>query len=66
MVCIFSLETLHGRCWLGNRRDELEPELSGIFGESMETPLLLLLLVEFSPSIDIFHAVRQHVVYQTC
>src|SRR6516164_647205 len=62
-----SLETLYGPC-SGKakfRRDQLEPQLRGILGEGMEAPLSLLLFVEFSPSIYIFHAVPQHVVHQT-
>lgn len=64
---VSSLETLYGPC-SGKakfRRDQLEPQLRGILGEGMEAPLSLLLFVEFSPSIYIFHAVPQHVVHQT-
>jgi hypothetical protein len=43
----------------------LESELRGILGEGMQAAIVLLLLVKFSPSIYILHAVAQHVVHQT-
>jgi hypothetical protein len=51
---------------LASRRDELETELRSILSQGVNATLSLLLFVEFSPPIHVFHSVAQHVVDQTC
>jgi hypothetical protein len=51
---------------LGSHGDELESELRRILSQSVNATLSLLLFVEFSSSIHVFHSMAQHVVDQTC